>query len=522
MKMPGCWCSSSILLALLACCCSLFHVGSAAFPGGRHAWSTRQRMHAHRQLQLRQHFWQTVKRERTMPNAILSEIPQERFLQQPLDHFDRRTKETYKQRYWVNNMNWKKPDGPVFLFIGGEGALSEYDVLAGEHVELSVKYGALVAAVEHRFYGESINPDGLKMENLQYLSSQQALADLASFHAYLVDTYNLTRNNTWICFGGSYPGSLSAWFRLKFPHLVFAAVASSAPVRAQLDFQGYNKVVAASLADEVVGGSDKCLSRVREAFATVDAKLIGKEFSGLERDFKSCVPFAGPDDLALFASNLADIFMSVVQYNREMPNSDIRALCAAMINTERSAYQQLVALNENYLNIEQRNCSDNTYANFVADLSNTTATRVDVGMRQWTYQTCTEFGYYQTCVSERDCPFLQLMTLSWNLDLCGRVFGVDPASVASAVRFTNEYYGADHPRGSRILFVNGDIDPWHALSVLRNETRSEVAIFINGTAHCANMSPTSPSDPPSLTNARLKIDEQVGDWLHLAKRRQLL
>lgn len=35
------------------------------------------------------------------------------------------------QRFFVNEAYWRSPDGPVFLFIGGEGPLYEYDVLAG-------------------------------------------------------------------------------------------------------------------------------------------------------------------------------------------------------------------------------------------------------------------------------------------------------------------------------------------------------------------------------------------------------
>lgn len=55
--------------------------------------------------------------------------------------------------------------------------------------------------------------------NLRYLNSEQALADLAAFRVAMAKKFNLT-SNQWISFGGSYPGSLSAWYRLKYPHLV--------------------------------------------------------------------------------------------------------------------------------------------------------------------------------------------------------------------------------------------------------------------------------------------------------------
>ena len=44
----------------------------------------------------------------------------------------------------------------------------------GHHVDMAEEHGALLLALEHRFYGDSINPDGLTAENLAALSSQQA------------------------------------------------------------------------------------------------------------------------------------------------------------------------------------------------------------------------------------------------------------------------------------------------------------------------------------------------------------
>ena len=37
--------------------------------------------------------------------------------------------------------------------------------------------------------------------------------------------------------GGSYPGNLAAWFRLKYPSVTVGSIASSAPVTAHINFE---------------------------------------------------------------------------------------------------------------------------------------------------------------------------------------------------------------------------------------------------------------------------------------------
>ena len=81
----------------------------------------------------------------------------------------------------------------------------------------------------------------LSVENLQYLSSAQALADLATFRKFFNEKYQVADQARWISFGGSYPGSLSAWFRLKYPHLVYGAISASSPMTALTDFKGQTK-----------------------------------------------------------------------------------------------------------------------------------------------------------------------------------------------------------------------------------------------------------------------------------------
>ena len=78
----------------------------------------------------------------------------------------------------------------------------------------------------------------LSVKNLVYLSSEQALADIAYFIEGMHKTHNLPKNAKWIVFGGSYAGSLAAWMRLKYPHLVHGAMSASGPLLAKIDFQG--------------------------------------------------------------------------------------------------------------------------------------------------------------------------------------------------------------------------------------------------------------------------------------------
>uniref|UniRef100_A0A673Z911 Thymus-specific serine protease-like n=1 Tax=Salmo trutta TaxID=8032 RepID=A0A673Z911_SALTR len=407
-------------------------------------------------------------------------------IHQPLDHFDSQNDETFPQRFFVNEAYWERPHGPVFLFIGGEGPISEFNVLAGHHVDMAEEHGALLVALEHRFYGESINEDGLETENLGDLSSQQALADVAEFHQYISDRFDLSDKNTWISFGGSYAGALSAWLRGKFPHLVYGAVASSAPVKAKLDFSTFNKVVGLSLADEDVGGSDKCVGDIWEAFAAVEAALFAGNATEVGKDFGCCeIPEDLGDQIELMQS-LADIVMGTVEYNEEGGILTIEEMCVLCV-----------------------------YTHTIKDLSDTNLDSAYNGERQWYYQTCTEFGFFQTC-EDASCPFSRMLTLQAKTDLCPEVFNVPQHSLPGHIAFTNKYYGGDHPNTDRVLYVNGDIDPWHELSVLEENLDKEdkdMAILIKGTSHCADMNPGGAADRPALKQARKAIERKVAKWL---------
>ena len=135
--------------------------------------------------------------------------------------------------------------------------------------------------------------------------------------------------------------------------------------------------------------------------------------------------------------------------------------------------------------------------------------------RQWNYQKCTEFGYFKTTDSIKQ-PFGHFLSLDYYMKRCELIFNISSDSVTASVAATNAYYGGkDIPKNvTNIVFPNGSIDPWHALGVTENISESLIAIFIKGTAHCANMYPPKDSDLPELIAAREMITQQIGLWLN--------
>eukprot|EP01119_Soliformovum_irregulare_P015225 TRINITY_DN4257_c0_g1_i2.p1 TRINITY_DN4257_c0_g1~~TRINITY_DN4257_c0_g1_i2.p1 ORF type:complete len:206 (-),score=52.49 TRINITY_DN4257_c0_g1_i2:55-672(-) len=199
-------------------------------------------------------------------------------------------------------------------------------------------------------------------------------------------------------------------------------------------------------------------------------------------------------------------FMGVVQYDNEQGPITIETLCNIMNNNSMDPLTAYAATSALYTNGE---CLDASYEDMMAGLQNLTQPPTGVADRSWTYQTCAEFGFFQTTDS-RAQPFGSLVPLSFYTEQCQTLFGMP----GPYINETNAYYGSNHPvSATEILFVNGSIDPWHALSVTHDLSPTLKAIFIIGTAHCANMLPARPTDPPGLAKAQQQIAAQINTWL---------
>jgi pimeloyl-ACP methyl ester carboxylesterase len=448
-------------------------------------------------------------------------LPPDMWLTQRLDHFRPSDTRTWQQRYFIN-ATFHKPGGPVFLMIGGEGKADPIWMVAGQWISYAQQYGALCLMLEHRYYGLSHPTPDMSDDNLVYLSSEQALADLAYFRVYMADKLGLSQNK-WIAFGGSYPGSLAAWFRMKYPHLVDGSVASSAPVFAKLNFYEYLEVVRTALEGFVTG----CNAAISSATATVEKLLttdVGRQ--ELKSKFRLCddIDASDKDDIANLFSNLAGNFENVVQYNRDNRafegakgvNITIDTICGIMVDSSHgSELDRYAAVNDLILRTYEQKCQDFKYKKMITDLSQTSwDSSASEGGRQWMYQTCVEFGYYQTSDYDKQ-PFGHHFPLNFMVQQCKDIFGAAFTQdlTQAGINWTNANYGGLGLHVDCIVFPNGSTDPWHALGITSDLSPNATALFIKDAAHCANMYPDSPNDLPQLREARHQIRNLIGRWI---------
>lgn len=187
-----------------------------------------------------------------------------------------------------------------------------------------------------------------------------------------------------------------------------------------------------------------------------------------------------------------------------------------MVNTSIGApVSRLAEVNKMMLHVANETCLDFKYDKMINEMKNVSwDAESSEGGRQWTYQTCTEFGFYQTSENS-SAIFGDRFPVEFFVKQCTDIFGskFTNDSLWRDVARTNNIYGGLDPETTNVLFVHGSIDPWHALGLTKTINKNMPAIFINGTAHCANMYEPSDKDMPQLKEARIQIENYIKNLL---------
>lgn len=186
----------------------------------------------------------------------------------------------------------------------------------------------------------------------------------------------MANSNKWVVFGGntfkflfknififhyflgSYPGSLAAWLRLKYPNLISGAVASSAPVLAKFNFNSYLKVVTTQL-------GPKCVSQIHSAMSQF-THLLGTSNGRheLTKKFNLCTPLekANSKDISMLVSSFSYIFDTIVQSKNNSAHNQVWEVCSKMTDERKLPLDRL----SNVVHLSGEHCRIYNYKSSVS------------------------------------------------------------------------------------------------------------------------------------------------------------
>jgi len=159
-----------------------------------------------------------------------------------------------------------------------------------------------------------------------------------------------------------------------------------------------------------------------------------------------------------------------------------------------------------------------------ATLQNTTIDANKAG-RQWTYQYCTEFGWFQVPNPDQPMRSNRIGPDYW-LPFCSEVFGKN-MSEPNIQHYLDTYKGLDL-NAKNLILVNNIEDPWQyaGMRKLKDPTGLQknmraVLIDCQDCGHCQELyNPDEIKDQLPLVLARQKIAAQVLAWLGIQETPQ--
>lgn len=431
------------------------------------------------------------------------------YFKQRVDHFGFSNNDVYDQRYLITQDSWTK-GGPIFFYAGNEGSIESFANNTGIMWDWAPEFNAMVVFAEHRYYGVSMPYGNKSFENLKYLgylSTEQALADFAVLIDHLKRTIPGAQNSAVVAFGGSYGGMLAAWLRMKYPHAVVGALASSAPV---LQFTGITpcNVYFQIITDDYQQASPLCPKTIKRSWNAIN-NLV-KNDSGLDfltQTFRLCKPLTN-NDTYNFINWVSNTWQNAAMTNYPYPTSFLMPIPGHPVKV-MCQYLQDPTKPDRDLMVDIFNAVS-IFQNYTGQASCFDITKMDnLDSHGWDFQTCTEM-VMPMCSGQDD----MFNYAPWNFTLfaqgCQKQFGVTPIVRQAEI----VYGGRDLAAASNIIFSNGKLDPWSGGGVLKNMAPSVIAIVMSEAAHHLDLRSANPNDPLSVSIGRATERATIRCWIN--------
>ena len=462
---------------------------------------------------------------------------------QLVDHFDPSVTSTWSNRYYASTEYFKGPGHPVFMIVGGEGSLDHGMLYPFITQHLAPRFGAAVIEIEHRFYGPYqpiVGRQATVEELIELLTPQQAMADMVRLTSVFKDQINCpsSRGTKEYCpvisVGGSYPGFLSAMFRLVHPNFVDISYAASAPLK--LYDQSANQNVYYDIVTKAAERlSPGCANAVRTTLHEAKALIeLSPSVHDAIKSMNMCV-----DKIPEYITNvtiLSEEVMTAVSfifadYNMDAypPGPELGLYKACQVfqeKTPKSPMEKVANLfqlskeqdetAEGETSVDGDACYDISILLTDADgtANNNTEWSDAVDGTMWDFQLCTTLIDPIGVSSDSMFP-----PRKWSYEdlteYCHREYGqgvtLQPFALVQNLGFGN----LEETDASYILFTNGMQDMWSGGSYLEDLSDTILALNFENGAHHSDLSHVGPSenDTDDIRKGFVMITNVLERWL---------
>ncbi|KAJ5774893.1 hypothetical protein N7457_009789 [Penicillium paradoxum] len=365
-------------------------------------------------------------------SAELDDLVEAEYASLPIDHSNSSVGD-YLNRYWVSEKHYKE-GGPVFVYDGGESTAA---VPARTHLsnttsffyQLLEEFGGMGIVWEHRYYGDSLPynvSQSTEPEHFQYLNNKQALADIPFFAA------NFSRENYKDV---DLTPDATPW--VMYPDTIYASLASSAPVEARIDMSIYFDQVYDGI---VANGHLNCTRDIKAALSYIDEQLSKSKESAAAIKQKFFGKGAEKNSHGDFTAALASIYNFFQAYGMGGGLGSLESFCQHMETdpkTSDPAPPQGFARSRGKKYAAERYASWPVFKQLVNMYYETNCDQLEPSQPlscvlsppafepdsiSWTWQYCTEWGYYQTNNFGHHSLLSKYQTLDYAQDYCNRNF----------------------------------------------------------------------------------------------------
>ncbi|KAG8892770.1 Thymus-specific serine protease, partial [Tulasnella sp. 403] len=413
----------------------------------------------------------------------------EYWFDQLIDHNDA-SLGTFKQRYYFSDKYYAGEGSPIVLvsstsiekFAEGEGDDGLKEWLAGA-------LSAAGVVVEHRYWGSSTPYPELTVDNLKYLTIEQASQDLVYFSQnvqlpFVNKTVDTHPNHTaWVNVGLGYSGLLAAFTQQKYGSNFAATWSSSAPVQISGDFWEYWEPIEQ-------GMPRNCSSDISAAVAYIDNLLTtgsAEDVTTLKSKFS--LEALENEDFVFELTRPLTKWQELQPTSGATSQPFFYAFCDAVESTGEGQYNTeetgvgLPAALDNWAAAlkawgPEKDCPGtggscySTYdysAPAYTDLSNN-----EQYARPWWYLVCTQLGALATANTGNSSTIVssQLTPAYWNRICSHRFPNADGSpgnfDITSTTESNGPYKGWNIVADS-LYVVNGEFDAWRSASVSPNQ-----------------------------------------------------